>query len=154
MGRPIRVGFPPPTDDLSRPKDDSSLSGDRGIYIIEEYEIRVRNYIDIDYKIKLVPHMRQEKIKPIESDVIVVSVEPEKINDAATNATKASAKSKSPSIKKGAAAAGKSAGKISGPNAPYKVAEINQYISRIRAGGPGADEARKAMALKYPQIKY
>lgn len=109
MGRPIRVGFPPPNDDLSLPKDDSNLGGTRGVYIIEEYEISVKNYIDIDYRIKLVPHMRQEKIRPLESDVIIVNVEPEKINTAAARAVKASSKSTKPALNKGGNAAASSA---------------------------------------------
>lgn len=111
MGRPIRVGFPPPNDDLSMNlgSDDSKLQGDKGVYIIEEYETRVRNYIDVDYRIKLVPHMRQEKIKPLESDVIIVKVEPEKINTAAARAIDAGSRTGKKPLARAADAAANSA---------------------------------------------
>jgi hypothetical protein len=74
MGRPLRVGFPVggqtngkvpgqvPSNQLA--KTDKDFSGYVGIYIIEEFVPTIRNYLNIEYRIKLVPHERQEKIKP------------------------------------------------------------------------------------------
>jgi hypothetical protein len=106
MGRPIRVGFSPPDDDFSYKvgSTDAKLAGDKGIYIIEEYEMRVRNYVDIDYKIRLVPHMRQEKIKPMDSDVVIVKVNEEAITTSATRASAAASKTKNPTISSAAKA--------------------------------------------------
>lgn len=67
MGRPIYVGFPVPGE-----------AGTIGLYVIEEFTPKIRNYLSIDYIIKLVPHQRQEKIKPTEKEV--VRVHPSTIN--------------------------------------------------------------------------
>lgn len=136
MGRPIRVGFPPGSDDLTRNvgTSDAKLQGDKGIYIIEEYEIKVRNYIDVDYRIKLVPHMRQEKIKPLDADVIVVKVEPEVIMNAAKNVARAATGSNKPSIK-GAANA---TVKYSGPGEPLNVRKLGGAASQAARGNPKA----------------
>lgn len=45
------------------------------VYIIEQYDIKVSSYTDVDYKIRLIPHQRQEKIKPKEVTVAAVKVE-------------------------------------------------------------------------------
>lgn len=119
MGRPIRVGFPPPSSneygaqgfqkENNIGKSDKSIGGDVGMYIIEEYEMRVNNYMDIDYRIRLIPHMRQEKIKPIEADVIVVKVEQEVVKNAGRNAASSVPKgSKNRKLKNAATSAIKS----------------------------------------------
>jgi hypothetical protein len=149
MGRPIRVGFPPPSDDLSQPKDDANLGGTRGVYIIEEYDMNVRNYVDIDYRIKLVPHMRQEKIRPLESDVIIVNVEPEKISAAAGNANKAAGGSKKPALAKGKKAATDSSKVIPKGNKPFNVVEHNRLIAEVRSGDPKRAAAANKLLKEY-----
>lgn len=134
MGRPIRVGFPPANDDLSRGigQSDAKMQGDKGIYIIEEYEIKVRNYIDVDYRIKLVPHMRQEKIKPLDADVIVVKVEPEVIANAANNVKRAAAGSNKASIK----GAAKPVTKLQGPSIPFNFKNHGEAAREAARGNP------------------
>jgi hypothetical protein len=86
MGRPIRVGFGIPTQGDSYIAGESPVTntdlgktskgkeGIVGVYIIEEYDITIVNYSDVDYRIKLAPHTRQEKIKPTQLEVIPIKL--------------------------------------------------------------------------------
>lgn len=149
MGRPIRVGFPPPNDDLSQPKDDGNISGTKGVYIIEEYDMNVRNYVDIDYRIKLVPHMRQEKIRPLESDVIIVNVEPERISTAAGNANKAAGGTKKPALLKGKKAADDSANVVPNGKKPFNVQEHYKLMKELNSGDPKRAAAADKLLKQY-----
>jgi hypothetical protein len=66
-----------------------SLIGHKGIYIMESLDITVHNYADVDYKIVLVPHMRQQKIKPKEISVQAIKIIPENISKASDSIKKA-----------------------------------------------------------------
>lgn len=106
MGRPIRVGFAVPKggDDYIPGEDvvgmskagrgskfgkngveqnDASMAGIVGVYIIEEYEPEIVNYSDVNYRIKLVPHQRQKKIKPTATETIPIKLMPENLTNAA-----------------------------------------------------------------------
>lgn len=61
---------------------------------MEALDITIHNYADVDYKITLVPHMRQEKIKPKEISVQAIKVIPENIADASDNIANSSGKVK------------------------------------------------------------
>lgn len=140
MGRPIRVGFPPPSSQnhevqgfsefTNIGKSDKGIGGDVGMYIIEEYEMRVNNYMDVDYRIRLIPHMRQEKIKPIEADVIVVKVEQEVVTNAGRNAAAAVPKGSANAKLKGAAASAYRSGQVweepTKPNLNKMLGELNR----------------------------
>lgn len=100
MGRPIRVGFPVPKGgDAFLPGEDSvqgepgrldeKLNGFVGVFIIAEYEPEIVNYSDVNYRIKLVPHMRQEKIKPTETQTAGVKLSTETVADAVANINRA-----------------------------------------------------------------
>jgi hypothetical protein len=92
VGRPLRVGFPSAgmaggpfpgegefPDNLT---DADFIGGIKGVYIIEELVPTVKNYWHIDYKIRLVPHQRQEKIRPTETRQVLVEPRPELIQQA------------------------------------------------------------------------
>jgi hypothetical protein len=147
MGRPIRVGFTPAFDafEYKVGQPDANLAGDKGIYIIEEYEMRVRNFVDVDYKIKLVPHMRQEKIKPMDSDVVIVKVNEEAVLASSVNAGVAGAKSRKPVIKNASNAAFNSA-KALGPDMPPNPKEYADIL-KIK----DANERQAQLRLKYPK---
>lgn len=102
MGRPIRVGFAVPTgSDKFIPgesptsnnligKDSKDLKGEVGVFIITEYEPEIVNYSDVNYRIKIVPHMRQEKIKPTETtQKAAVKLATEEVTNASNNINKA-----------------------------------------------------------------
>jgi len=130
MGRPIRVGFSPPDDELQYKvgQTDAKLAGDKGIYIIEEYEMRVRNYVDIDYKIRLVPHMRQEKIKPMDSDVVIVKVNEEAVLSSGLKANSVAANSKNKTLKNSAKAAVNSS-RTMGPDAQIPPSVLREILN-------------------------
>lgn len=91
LGMPIRCVFAVPTQESKAipgfgeetnvgKKDTGENSagiknGVSYVYIIEEYEMKVSNYTDVDYRIKLTPHQRQEKIKPKEVTVAAIKVD-------------------------------------------------------------------------------
>lgn len=151
MGRPIRVGFAPAFDSFEYKvgQPDSNLSGDKGVYIIEEYEMRVRNFVDVDYKIKLLPHMRQEKIKPMDSDVVIVKVNEEVINSSAAKAIAAASNSKNATI---ANTAKTSAGSWQGQKlTPYNVKEVRDALASRDAKKIIAVERKFNINLGYGQ---
>jgi hypothetical protein len=94
MGRPIRVGFEmpgqgdayvpgeSPMDNTELGKISQGKGGDVGVYIIEEYDITIVNHSDVDYRIKLAPHIRQEKIKPTSLEVIPIKLNIEAVKQA------------------------------------------------------------------------
>lgn len=108
MGRPIRVGFGIPTQgdtfvagespvtNWEIGKSDKGKEGIVGTYIIEEYDITIVNYSDVDYRIKLVPHTRQEKIKPTALEVIPIKLNIEAALNAGNAIRNAAPKSKKP----------------------------------------------------------
>lgn len=82
MGRPLRFGFPVATVDGKIPgvsaevATDSSEykeNGHKGVYIIEEFTPRARGLLHVEYTIRLVPHERQEKIKPTETTSVKIT---------------------------------------------------------------------------------
>jgi hypothetical protein len=101
MGRPIRVGFGIPTQgdeyvagetpvknwDIG--KTSKGKEGIVGVYIIEEYDITIVNYSDVDYRIKLAPHTRQEKIKPTELEALPIKLNMEAAKAAGAKIPKA-----------------------------------------------------------------
>lgn len=99
IGRPIRVGFPVgghgPIPGLHKfaDKDSEYKGGYKGVYIIEEFIPRVKNYLHIEYTIKLAPHERQEKIKPSETSDVRVKVVSSNMEDG-VNKLKAAVDSK------------------------------------------------------------
>jgi hypothetical protein len=98
MGKPVRVGFPVETGDpapgldLNPSKKSSDYhSGDKGTYIIEEVNPRIYSHLKVEYTIRLVPHQRQEKIKPGETTTIKIETN---FNNAKDNTKKIAAKAK------------------------------------------------------------
>lgn len=142
MGRPIRVGFGIPTQGDSfvageSPvsnweigKSDQGKEGIVGTYIIEDYDITVVNYSDVDYRIKLAPHTRQEKIKPTALEVIPIKLNMEAAAAAGKAIGAAAPKGKKPPFGK-AVQGGNTAGELLGPqdksrkNAAARVGEAS-----------------------------
>jgi hypothetical protein len=102
LGMPIRCVFAVPSGnekeipgigDVSnndgKNSEPSKVVGHRGVYIMESLDITIHNYADVDYKIVLVPHMRQEKIKPKEVSVQAIKIIPENISKASDSIKKA-----------------------------------------------------------------
>lgn len=129
MGRPIRVGFAVPAgNDVYIPGegyetnnvigyDDVLMNGIVGVYVIEEYECTIIDYSNVDYRIKLVPHQRQEKIKPSATATVAVKFNAENIKTS-SNAIRAAIphRAKKPlSSAKAAADKGKVIGEVMGP---------------------------------------
>lgn len=91
LGIPVRCVFANPTQEASvipgydpgsnvGQKDSGENSagiknGVSYVYVIEEYEMKISNYTDVDYRIKLTPHQRQEKIKPKEVTIAAIKVD-------------------------------------------------------------------------------
>jgi len=89
MGRPLRVGFPsagmaggPFPGEGEYPEgltDADFVGGIKGVYVIEELTPTIENYWHVEYKIRLVPHQRQEKIRPTETRQVLPEPKPEVI---------------------------------------------------------------------------
>lgn len=82
MGRPLRCVFAVPTDstkDLGDNigKPDSKFTGEKMVCVIEELNFEISDYADVKYRIKLMPHQRQEKIKPKDINIASVAIEPD-----------------------------------------------------------------------------
>lgn len=130
MGRPIRVGFAVPNgNDTFLPGEDSvkgelgknpnsdtpgrideKLNGFVGVFIVTEYDQEIVNYSDVNYRIKLVPHMRQEKIKPTETETAGVKLLTDNIDKAANRIINAIPKPARGALKKGIKQAAKAKG--------------------------------------------
>lgn len=83
VGRPLRVGFPVPGHETKgipgltthyTLTDEEFTGGFKGVYIVEKVIEKVKNYLHVDYTIHLVPHERQEKIKPTKTNDVRVKV--------------------------------------------------------------------------------
>lgn len=99
---------------------------------MEALDITIHNYADVDYKITLVPHMRQEKIKPKEISVQAIKVIPENITNASDNIANSSGKVKG----KGAAELADEAAKRAKvlKEAGVELYEYNYLVKRRNAG--------------------
>lgn len=146
LGRPIRCVFAVPNAEVksipgygeqsnvgaldSGENSASIKNGVSYVYIIEEYTMSVSNYTDVNYKIKLTPHQRQEKIKP--KDVTVAQV---KVNmQEASNAGKRIARNNKPIAKppvQNAATQGKSSEQVA--NNAQKSAELGKGVPGYKA---------------------
>ncbi len=130
MGRPIRVGFAVPNGNdsyipgesdesnsvIGKTTDKLKANAIVGVYVIEEYDQEIINYSDVNYRIKLTPHQRQEKIKPADTVTVAIKYNIETVGKAAANIGKI-AGGKHPSIKK-AKVAGKKSGAIAEQQGP------------------------------------
>jgi hypothetical protein len=99
LGRPVKIVFAVPTAN-SNPIPENSLpktAGHVGVYIIEEYDVKINNYADVDYRIKVVPHVSQSQAKPKAIEIEVIKVSEENISTSANNI--ATAKPKNPQAK-------------------------------------------------------
>lgn len=96
LGRPLKFIFATPTSNSNQIPENSlpKTSGDEGVYIIEEYDIKINNYADVDYRIKLIPHVSQSQAKPKEIEIQTVKISEETVVSSADNIIKA--KSKTP----------------------------------------------------------
>jgi hypothetical protein len=103
VGKPLRFGFPVPghgsvpgtVPQASLPKLDTDIQGGfKGVYIIEEFTPVVHNYLHVEYTIKLVPHERQEKIRPNETSKVRVGVVSANLSGGVTGLRRAAGKSK------------------------------------------------------------
>lgn len=84
MGRPLRFGFPVPgmnskgeipgRTEVNSTSSEDYIGGDKGTYIIEEFDPEVKDYFHVEYKIKLIPHQPVEKVKPEQTTSVKVKV--------------------------------------------------------------------------------
>lgn len=143
LGKPIRCVFAVPAkpedyvpgiSELSAKEqiEPSKTVGHKGIYIMEALDITIHNYADVDYKITLVPHMRQEKIKPKEISVQAIKVIPENITNASDNIANSSGKVKGKSAAELADEAAKRAKLLK--EAGVELYEYNYLVKRRNAG--------------------
>lgn len=100
LGKPLRCVFAVPTSSTSKSnpgfdskthdgKEDSGLrNGYAHVYIIEQLDLKVSNYTDVDYKIRLIPHQRQEKIKPKDVEIAAIKIDFESAQSASTRINK------------------------------------------------------------------
>lgn len=152
MGRPIRVGFAVPKgyeDNIPGEDyeitnkigviDDGKMNGIVGVYVIEEYECTIIDYSNVDYRIKLVPHQRQEKIKPSATATVAVKFNAENITSSA-GAIRAAVPHKAKKPLKGAAGASDKATAIAGAASPQSV--------KANKGGSIAHTTRQNLAAK------
>ena len=106
LGRPLKFVFAVPTSN-SNPIPENSLpktAGHEGVYIIEEYDVKINNYADVDYRIKVVPHVSQSQAKPKAIEIEVIKVSEETISASANNIAKSEAKNPQAKDAKAAAA--------------------------------------------------
>lgn len=105
LGRPLKFVFAVPTSD-SNPIPENSLpktSGHEGVYIIEEYNVKINNYADVDYSIKLVPHVSQSQAKPKAVEIETIKVLDDNVYGSANNVANSGAKNKEATSAKQAA---------------------------------------------------
>jgi hypothetical protein len=109
LGRPVKFTFAVPTSNSVEIPENSvpKTSGHTGIYYIEEYDVTINNYADVNYRIKLVPHVSQSQAKPKEIEVQTIKILEENVYSS-TNAI-LKAKPKNPQAGAAKQAAAKSA---------------------------------------------
>lgn len=115
MGRPLRFGFPVPgmnkdnevpgRTEVTTTSSDAYIGGDTGVYIIEEFDPDVKDYFNVEYKIKLIPHQSVEKVKPEETTSIKVTVNLNNVKVPVANIKRVAGKSNHPAIRKSIPAA-------------------------------------------------
>ncbi len=158
LGMPIRCVFAVPSGnekeipgigDVSnndgKNSEPSKVVGHKGIYIMESLDITIHNYADVDYKIVLVPHMRQEKIKPKEISVQAIKIIPENISNASNNIKKAGQDAKSKAATEAAKKAESAAKQAEA--AGVESYELNLLISKRNAGTLSASERARLEQL-------
>lgn len=108
MGRPLRCVFAVPNSNTGSAssnvgKEDSKFSGEAMVCIIEELSLEVSDYADVKYRIKLMPHQRQEKIKPKDINIASIAIEPDmaKAASAGRAARRAAGAKNAPAAKAG-----------------------------------------------------
>lgn len=130
VGRPLRFGFPVPgmnkdneipgrTEVTSKSSDDY-VAGDTGVYIIEDFEIEVKNYFHVEYKIKLIPHQKMEKVKPELTQSVKIKVDFNNVGTASANVKKAAGKSSHQAIRNANKPAASAQGLIGPPKPEVK----------------------------------
>jgi hypothetical protein len=86
MGRPLRCVFAIPTANTKESnaagKPDDKFTGEAMVCVIEELSLEVSDYADVRYRIKLMPHQRQERIKPKDINIASIAVEPDMVKAA------------------------------------------------------------------------
>lgn len=99
QGRPIRCVFAVPSGEHKIPgitsagmtgnNEEPKPTGDSGVYIIEELDFTIHNHADIDYRIKLAPHVSQKKIKPKDITVQAIKIQPDVVKQSASEISEA-----------------------------------------------------------------
>lgn len=115
MGRPLRFGFPVPgmnskgdvpgRTTVSSKSSDDYIGGDTGVYIIEEFDPEVKDYFNVEYKIKLIPHQSIHQVKPEQTTSVKITIDYNSIGAAVEAVKKAVAQTKHPVARKGHTAA-------------------------------------------------
>lgn len=107
MGIPLRCVFAVPDDNsvnftsIQGLRDSNyKYKGDKMICIIEEFQITVVNHSEVDYRIKLTPHMNQKKVTPTQIQIQEIKIIPEDVSKAKNNVAKAAEKAKDKGLKK------------------------------------------------------
>ena len=105
LGRPLKVVFAVPTDNFNDIPENSlpKTAGHEGVYIIEEYNVKINNYADVDYSIKLVPHVSQSQAQPKAIEVETIKILEDNVYSSADKVNKSKAKNKQATEAKNAA---------------------------------------------------
>lgn len=105
LGRPLKFVFAVPTS-VSNPIPENSLpetAGHQGVYIIEEYNVKINNYADVDYSIRLVPHISQSQAQPKAIEIETIKILDDNVYGSANNVANSAAKNKEATSAKQAA---------------------------------------------------
>ena len=154
QGRPIRCVFAVPSGEhkipgitsagMAKNNEEPKQSGDSGVYIIEELDFTIHNHADIDYRIKLAPHVSQKKIKPKDITVQAIKIQPDVVKQSSKEVS--SAKPTSPSGKGAADGAAKEA------TASQRLTD-NFEAQRLRAQQPKPTTSKPTTPTTPPKPK-
>jgi hypothetical protein len=134
MGRPLRCVFPVPNANIGQSgnntgKQDAKFAGESLICVIEELGFEISDYADVKYKIKLMPHQKQEKIKPKDVSIASIAIEPDMAKAAAAGRRASQAANNK---QKNAAGAGKGTQDAAKKASPVTFTE---FVEQARTGG-------------------
>jgi hypothetical protein len=106
MGIPLKCVFAVPDGNSpafspieGKKEGNFKFKGDKMICIIEQFEIKVINHSEVDYSIKLTPHMNQKKITPTQVQIQEIKIIPDNIVESKKNIAEASKKAKDGKLK-------------------------------------------------------
>lgn len=161
LGRPLKFVFAVPTSASNSIPENSlpKTAGHEGIYIIEEYNVKINNYADVDYSIKLVPHISQSQAQPKAIEIETIKILDDSVYSSADNINNSPAKNKQATeaknaANKSAAITEKSTGGKPGVREGYRERRAAQQAQELKdkaeAAKRAAEDAKKLQQPRRP----